>query len=283
MTRHHIFKGRNRVSSPYGYRMRNKEKEFHGGIDIVGDDSRDVRAVYPGKVIRTQFWDGKTKTGSMSYGNLAIVQGSNGDRHYYAHLASMNVSAGDNIAYGDIIGVMGKTGNSTGVHLHYEVRTGADTSTRIDPTKYVACENKRGTYVAADTPTAPPKPSEDETDTVYTVRAGDTLSGIAARYGTTYQELAKTNGIANPNLIYAGQKLTVPKAETTTAATAGYYTSGSYKGVSIVDALKSIGVDSSMTNRRRIAVANGITGYIGTAKQNLKLLELFKTGKLRKI
>lgn len=43
----------------------------------------------------------------------------------------------------------------------------------------------------------------------YTVQAGDTLSGIAAKYGTTYQKLAQLNGIRNPNLIYAGQKLRV--------------------------------------------------------------------------
>ena len=43
----------------------------------------------------------------------------------------------------------------------------------------------------------------------YTVRSGDTLSGIAAKYGTTYQKLAQMNGIANPNKIYVGQKLRV--------------------------------------------------------------------------
>lgn len=45
--------------------------------------------------------------------------------------------------------------------------------------------------------------------TTYTVRPGDTLSGIAKQYGTTYMKLAKDNNIANPNLIYAGQKLTI--------------------------------------------------------------------------
>ena len=43
----------------------------------------------------------------------------------------------------------------------------------------------------------------------YTVRAGDTLSGIAARYGTTYQALAAKNGISNPDLIYPGQVLKI--------------------------------------------------------------------------
>ena len=43
----------------------------------------------------------------------------------------------------------------------------------------------------------------------YTVQSGDTLSGIATKYGTTYQHLADLNGIVNPNLIYAGQKIRV--------------------------------------------------------------------------
>lgn len=47
------------------------------------------------------------------------------------------------------------------------------------------------------------------TTKTYTVKSGDTLSGIAAKYGTTYQELAKKNGISNPNLIYPGQVLKI--------------------------------------------------------------------------
>ena len=53
-------------------------------------------------------------------------------------------------------------------------------------------------------------------ETVYTVVAGDTLSGIAAKYGTTYQTLAAYNGIANPNLIYVGQHIKIPGANDTT-------------------------------------------------------------------
>ena len=48
-------------------------------------------------------------------------------------------------------------------------------------------------------------------EAVYTVKKGDTLSGIAAKYGTTYQKLAKYNDIQNPNLIHVGQKIKIPK------------------------------------------------------------------------
>lgn len=56
--------------------------------------------------------------------------------------------------------------------------------------------------------------AEPAGETVYTVKAGDTLSGIAAKYGTTYQKLASYNGIANPNLIHVGQKVKIPAGNT---------------------------------------------------------------------
>ena len=52
----------------------------------------------------------------------------------------------------------------------------------------------------------------EKPETVYTVKRGDTLSGIASKYGTTYQKLAEYNGIKNVNLIYAGQKIKIPGA-----------------------------------------------------------------------
>ena len=61
----------------------------------------------------------------------------------------------------------------------------------------------------------------------------------------------------------------------------GYYETD-YKGLSFVDGLKSIGVDSSFANRKRIAAANGISNYKGTALQNIKLLSMLKKGTLKK-
>ncbi len=58
--------------------------------------------------------------------------------------------------------------------------------------------------------TPAPQPSTSNSDTVYTVVAGDTLSGIASRYGTTYQKLAAYNNISNPNLIHVGQQIKIP-------------------------------------------------------------------------
>lgn len=60
-------------------------------------------------------------------------------------------------------------------------------------------------------PTPTPKPSGE---TIYIVKSGDTLSRIASLYGTTYQELAKYNNIANPNLIFPGQQIKIPSGST---------------------------------------------------------------------
>ena len=71
------------------------------------------------------------------------------------------------------------------------------------------------------TPTPTPKPAQNAVRT-YTVQAGDTLSGIASKFGTTYQHLAEINGIVNPNIIYAGQVIKIDGGSA--PAQAEYYT-----------------------------------------------------------
>lgn len=72
------------------------------------------------------------------------------------------------------------------------------------------------------------------------------------------------------------------KASSSAAVAQSYYKKYTGKSTSLVDALGSIGVNASFTNRKKIAKANGITNYSGTASQNTKLLELLKSGKLIK-
>ena len=99
--------------------------------------------------------------------------------------------------------------------------------------KYMAEQLKHGKlpYVTYDSsaPAATPEPPaastnpQPETSTssevVYIVKAGDTLSGIAKKYGTTYQVLASYNGIANPNVIRVGQKIRIPGIGQTSTST----------------------------------------------------------------
>lgn len=146
------FKGRNRVTQPYTYSI--SGKTGHGGIDIVGDDNKNVYAVESGTVTMISKWDGKTKTGTQSYGNLVVVTDANNCRHYYAHLQSIAVSKGQAVNVGTQIGVMGNTGNSFGAHLHYEVRKGQTTATRVNPADYCGVQNAKGTYTEQEAETA---------------------------------------------------------------------------------------------------------------------------------
>lgn len=106
-----------------------------------------------------------------------------------------------------------------------------------------------------------------------TIAAANNISGYS---GTAAQNTQMLNLLKEGNLVK-------PDSVTTTTATkAEYYPkcSGSYK--SIVDALKSVGADSSYANREKIAAANGISGYSGTAAQNDQMLSLLKAGALKK-
>lgn len=176
------FTGRNRVTQPYTYKT--ASKKGHGGIDIVGDDNQTVHAVEAGRVTMISEWDGKTKEGTQSYGNLVVVTDSNNCRHYYAHLKSIAVSKGQLVSIGTKIGVMGNTGNSFGAHLHYEVRTGQTTATRVNPADYCGLENAKGTYTEQKTESAVGTyyPRED-----LNVRTGAGVSySIAEKNGAKY-------------------------------------------------------------------------------------------------
>lgn len=86
---------------------------LHRGIDIAKPNSRTIMAADHG-VIQSAGVDG-------SYGNKIIINHNNGMRTLYAHLSSINVKVGQKVEKGMEIGKMGSTGNSTGIHLHFEV------------------------------------------------------------------------------------------------------------------------------------------------------------------
>jgi len=101
------------------------------------------------------------------------------------------------------------------------------------------------------------------------------------------KKLAQNNGIKN----YTGtasqnttllSKLRGGSTTTTSTSNTPYYTKYSGKSSSLVDALKTLGINSSFSNRTKIAKANGINLYIGSANQNTTLLNLLKQGKLKK-
>lgn len=97
------------VSSELGHRW----GKLHKGIDIARPSNRTIKAADNGKVISAGF--------SSSYGYKVEIDHQNGYRTLYAHLDSLSVSAGETVTKGSKLGVMGSTGNSTGVHLHFEL------------------------------------------------------------------------------------------------------------------------------------------------------------------
>ena len=140
---------RNRVTSPYGERTLNGQTSFHTGIDIVGDDDKNVMAVVAGTVSRSELGTGI----NAPVGNFINIISDDGLYTSYRHLSVRNVNVGDRVSVGQKIGVEGSTGDATGSHLHFEVRD--NQNHHIDPTPYLGIPNQKGTYTQ-DRPAPPP-------------------------------------------------------------------------------------------------------------------------------
>lgn len=104
------------ISSHYGYRWGG----FHTGTDIDGNLGDPVWASAPGTVVEAS-WN------SGGYGNMVLIDHGNGTQTRYGHLDSIGVSAGQYVNQGDVVGLEGTTGWSTGPHLHYECIIGGST------------------------------------------------------------------------------------------------------------------------------------------------------------
>ena len=102
------------ITSPFGWRTHpiTGEWKFHSGVDIGYDYGTDITAMLPGTVVYAAPWDG--------YGNCVILEHENGDHTLYGHCSEIYVSYGQYVNKGDVIAVVGSTGNSTGPHLHLE-------------------------------------------------------------------------------------------------------------------------------------------------------------------
>ena len=101
----------------YGVDTINGANRKHSGIDIAGDSGSAICAARGGTVVYAG-WDGS------GYGNLVVIQHDNGTHTYYAHNSALYVSVGDTVEQGEQIAAMGATGRVTGVHCHFEVRSG---------------------------------------------------------------------------------------------------------------------------------------------------------------
>lgn len=228
----------------------------HHANDIVGGGYTldNVVAHTDGKVIFCQDGYGNMKgsTGNASYGNFVKIEHKNGYATLYAHMQKgLLVKNGEFVKKGQRLGYMSDSGNANGGHLHFEVwKDGV----RINPTDYLNKDLFTETIEKSVEELAREVIEGKYGNGEYRKRAlGDRYSEVQAR----------VNEILAPKVTYLSNP--------------------SYNGVSIVDALNQIGVDSSYSYRDRLAEVNDISNYRGTAEQNTYMLELLKKGALKSV
>ena len=95
-----------------------RDGKVHAGMDFNGDEGDPIFAATNGRVTYAQFNSG-------GYGNLIMIRRNDGTQTWYAHLSTIGVRVGQWVWAGERIGRMGNTGDSTGSHLHFEVRVGS--------------------------------------------------------------------------------------------------------------------------------------------------------------
>ncbi|MCJ1675837.1 LysM peptidoglycan-binding domain-containing M23 family metallopeptidase [Streptomyces sp. APSN-46.1] len=117
------------ISTPYKTPGAMWSSGYHTGVDFIASSGTTVKAVGAGTVVSAG-WGG-------AYGNEVIIRHADGAYSQYAHLSQLSVSVGQSVTAGQRIGLSGSTGNSTGPHLHFEIRTGPSYGSDMDPVAYL--------------------------------------------------------------------------------------------------------------------------------------------------
>ncbi|MER6167733.1 M23 family metallopeptidase [Streptomyces violaceorubidus] len=117
------------VGTPYHQSGSMWSSGYHTGTDFVVPTGTSLKAVGAGTVVSAG-WGG-------AYGNQVVIQLADGHYAQYAHLSSLSVSAGQSVTVGQQVGLSGATGNVTGPHLHFEIRTTPDYGSDIDPIAFL--------------------------------------------------------------------------------------------------------------------------------------------------
>ncbi|MFI8093533.1 M23 family metallopeptidase [Streptomyces sp. NPDC086080] len=109
----------------------------HSGQDYAVPTGTPVVAVHGGTVVKS---GGNGAGDGPAYGNAVVIKHGNGTYSQYAHLSSVNVKAGQVVKTGQKIALSGNTGNSSGPHLHFEIRTSPNYGTAVDPAKFLRAQ-----------------------------------------------------------------------------------------------------------------------------------------------
>lgn len=108
-----------KINNEFGYRRNpfgGRAYEFHPGLDIDGETGDTVVAPANGIVVKAERMGG--------YGNMIEIDHGNGLTTRYGHLSRIEIAVGSAVERGQLIGLVGSTGRSTGAHLHFEIRVG---------------------------------------------------------------------------------------------------------------------------------------------------------------
>ena len=114
------------ITSRYGVVETSVRNHAHGGLDIAAPYGTSIKAAADGTVSYSGWMSG--------YGYLIIIDHANGVQTYYGHCSKLYASVGDEVTAGDVIAAVGSTGNSTGNHLHLEIRLNGN---KINPQLYL--------------------------------------------------------------------------------------------------------------------------------------------------
>lgn len=197
------FPMRNNITSPYGWRA--KWNRPHRGVDILLRTGDPVKACFPGVVRIARNLGG--------YGNCVVIRHENGLETLYGHMSKILVKPRQIVKAGDIIGLGGSTGHSTGPHLHFEARFQYEPfdpewlldfktfklRTRrlhLDKTYFGISRpkgNKSPIFKADKSIIKETTPRERPREVYHTVRTGDTYERLAITYNTTSQSIKKLN------------------------------------------------------------------------------------------
>lgn len=188
------FPFKNYITSPFGPR----EGIFHSGIDIKLQIGDTVRAVFDGEIRVVTVDKG-------GYGNLIIINHGRGLETLYAHLSKCIVMQNARVSAGDVIGLGGNTGRSSGSHLHFEIRHCGEP---FDPFTILNFETFA---LMSDTLILSPEcfsmGFNQETATCHKVREGDTLIRIASKYHVSITKLCHMNNITPQTVLKIGKNL----------------------------------------------------------------------------
>ena len=193
-----------------GFKFRRTRE--HKGVDIKLSLGEPIKAAFDGKVrvVMTSRYTG-------GYGNLVVIRHANGLETYYGHLQKHNVKENDIVKAGEIIGFGGNTGRSTGPHLHFETRFQGQA---FDPQRVFNFETgelrdsiltlkKHYFSIYSHYGMTDQESIEASKRKIHVIRSGDTLGGLAARYGTTVKKICQLNGFSSRKILRVGQRIIV--------------------------------------------------------------------------